>query len=77
VEAMTTMDTERTRWSDDRIDDLKMTVDDGFHRMDESFTAVNGRVDQLHHTMVVGFIALATLMVTGFGILITLFALHF
>jgi len=55
-----------TRWSDDRLDDLKASVD----RLD-------GRVDRLQHSMVIGFIAMGTMMFAGFGAMITLFAIHF
>lgn len=52
----------RIRWTDERIDDLKGSVD---------------RIDSLHRTMIISFISLATMMVGGFGALITLFATHF
>ena len=55
-----------TRWSDERLDDLKASVD----RLD-------GRVDRLQHSMVIGFIAMGTMMFAGFGAMITLFAIHF
>jgi hypothetical protein len=55
-----------TRWSDERVDDLKASVD----RLD-------GRVDRLQHSMVIGFIAMGTMMFAGFGAIITLFATHF
>jgi hypothetical protein len=56
----------RTRWTDERLDDLKGSVD-----------RIDGRIDSLHRTMIIGFISLATMMVGGFGALITLFATHF
>ena len=56
----------RTRWGDDRLDDLKTSVD----RLDR-------RVDTLHQTMIIGFIALGTMMFAGFAAMITLFATHF
>jgi hypothetical protein len=58
--------TERTGWSDERLDDLKASVD----RLDS-------RVDSLQHSMVIGFIATCTMMFAGFGAMITLFATHF
>jgi hypothetical protein len=33
-------------------------------------------VDRLHHLTIIGFFSLATMMVTGFGALITLFAIQ-
>lgn len=56
----------RTRGSDERIDDLKGSVD-----------RIDSRIDSLHRTMIVGFISLATMMVGGFGVIIALFATHF
>jgi hypothetical protein len=58
--------TARTGWSDERLDDLKASVD----RLDS-------RVDSLQHSMVIGFIAMCSMMLAGFGAMITLFAMHF
>ena len=60
------MEATPTRWSDERLDDLKGSVD----RLD-------GRVDRLQHSMVIGFIAMGTMMFAGFAAMITLFATHF
>ena len=67
----------RTRWADERLDDLKQSVDDGFREVKGSIDRVDGRVDALHRTMVVGFISLATTMLAGFGAIITLIATHY
>jgi hypothetical protein len=56
----------RSRWSDERLDDLKTSVD-----------SLSGRVDGLQQTMVIGFIAMGTMMFAGFAAMITLFATHF
>lgn len=37
----------RERWTDERLDDLKGSVDDGFRRMDERFAEVDRRFSQL------------------------------
>jgi hypothetical protein len=65
MEAMA-MTTTRTRWTDERIDDMKETVD-----------RIDGRIDALHRTMLIGFFSLGTMMFAGFGAMITLFATHF
>ena len=36
----------RDRWTDERLDDLKGSVDDGFRRMDEQFARIDERLDQ-------------------------------
>jgi hypothetical protein len=56
----------RTRWSDDRLDDLKASVD----RLDE-------RIGALQHAMIICVVAMCTMMFAGFGALITLLATHF
>jgi len=56
----------RSRWSDERLDDLKASVD-----------RLENRVDSLRHTMVRGFLAMGTMLFAGFGAMITLFVTHF
>jgi hypothetical protein len=60
------MEAARTRWPDERIDDLKATVD-----------RIDSRIDALHRTMVIGFLSIAGLFVSCFGAMFTLFATHF
>ena len=60
------MEAMRTRWSDERLDDLKESVD-----------GVRAAVEQLQHAMVIAVVAICTMMFAGFGALITLFANHF
>jgi hypothetical protein len=67
------MEAMRTRWSDERLDDLKTSVDD----VKRSVDRLDGRVDRLQHSMMIGFIAMGTMMFAGFGAMITLFATHF
>jgi hypothetical protein len=75
---VTTMEaTVSTRWSDDRLDDLKQSVDVGFGEVKGRISRLDDRVDRLQHSMVLGFLAMGTMMFAGFGAMITLFATHF
>jgi hypothetical protein len=56
----------RTRWSDERLDDLKASVD-----------SLRLSVERLQHAMIVAVVAICTTMFAGFGALITLFATRF
>jgi hypothetical protein len=56
----------RTRRTDERLDDLKDSVD-----------SLRLSVENLRHSMVIAVIAMCTMMFAGFGALITLFATHF
>jgi hypothetical protein len=67
------MDAERTRWSDERLDDLKESVDG----VKGAVERLDGRIDGLQHAMVIAVVAMCTMMFAGFGALITLFATHF
>jgi len=60
------MTTTRTRWTDERIDDMKLTLD-----------RVDVRIDALYKAMLIGFVSLGTMMFAGFGAMITVFATHF
>jgi hypothetical protein len=67
----------RSRWSDERLDDLKQSVDVGFVEVKGRIDRLDARVDRLQHAMVMGFLAMGTMMFAGFGAMITLFATHF
>jgi hypothetical protein len=67
----------RTSWSDERLDDLKGSVDDGFGEVKGSIVRLDDRVNRLQHAMVIAVVAICTMMFAGFGALITLFATHF
>jgi len=56
----------RTRWSDERLDDLKGSVD-----------SLRLSVENLQRAMIIAVAAICTMMFAGFGALITLFATHF
>lgn len=52
------MESKRTNWNDDRLDELSRRVDDGFRemregfaRIDEKFDGVGARIDKLIFTM--------------------------
>lgn len=64
------MEMTRSQWSDKRLDDLKAIVDDGFRE-------VRGQIHSLQQAMIIAVVAMCTMMVAGFGALITLFAIHF
>ena len=52
----------REAWTDERLDDLKEQMVSGFGRVDAD-------IRDLRRTMMQGFFALATIMVTGFAAL--------
>jgi hypothetical protein len=60
------MEAMRTRWSDERLDDLKQSVDE-----------VKQSVDRLQHAMIIAVVAMCTMMFAGFGAILTVFATHF
>jgi hypothetical protein len=71
------MEAMRTRWSDERLDDLKRSVDDGFKEVKGSIDRLDGRIDNLQQAMIIAVVAMCAMMFAGFGALITLFAMHF
>jgi hypothetical protein len=71
------MEAMRTRWSDERLDDLKRSVDDGFKEVKGSIDRLDGRIDNLQQAMTIAVVAMCTMMFAGFGALITLFTMHF
>jgi hypothetical protein len=60
------MEAMRTRWTDERLDDLKDSVD-----------GLKAAVERLQQAMTIAVVAICTMMFAGFGALITLFATHF
>lgn len=78
------------RWTDERLDDLKGSVDDGFRRVDERFAAVDARfaavdarfaqidsrLDAMQRTMTQGFIAMCGVQVSLFLGTIGFIAIH-
>ena len=57
------MEAMRSRWSDERIDDLKMSVDE-----------VRAAVERLQHSMVVAVVAICSMMFAGFSAMVVLYA---
>jgi hypothetical protein len=58
-------------WTDERLNDLKKQVDDGFIEMRAEFRAVRGEISALNRTilamfltMIIGFVGLALAMLT-------------
>ncbi len=65
----------RSTWTDSRLDDLNGRVSELSGRVTELDARLTGRIDNLQHSMVQGFIALVVIMATGFmglaGLIIT------
>jgi hypothetical protein len=75
----------RDKWTDERLDDLKTSVDDGFRRMDDRFAKIDdrfgrvddrldhlgARVDSLVRATIYGAFALSSVMVAGFVAILT------
>ena len=68
------MQTMRESWTDERLDDLKESLELRFDFVDQRFDFVDQRFDrlesdirELRKTMIYGFFALATMMFTGFA----------
>lgn len=60
------MEAMRTRWTDERIDDLKESVD-----------GVKAAVERLQHSMIIAVIAICSMMFAGFSAMVVLYATHF
>jgi len=64
------MESMRSTWTDERMDDLNHRVDDVGRRMDNRFDHVEARIDSMQRTMIqVGGGMIATL-IAGFAALI-------
>jgi hypothetical protein len=64
----------RETWTDERLDDLNHSVDEGFGEMRAEFRAVRselgGQIAGLHRTVMQLFLGMMVTMVLGFGGLI-------
>jgi hypothetical protein len=69
-------ETERSKWSDDRLDDLNQNVREGFARTDSAiddlrvemrsgFARTDDRFDQLQRTLILGLIGLAGTLIAS------------
>jgi hypothetical protein len=65
---------EVTRWSDDRPDDMNDRVKGMETKIDEGFARLDGRIDQMNHTMVQGMIALISIISVLLSILVGIVA---
>jgi len=68
----------QTSWTDERLDDLNLTIRDGFARNDMEHQAfrqemrefraeTNGRFDSLQRTMIIGFFGLTGTLIAALG----------
>jgi hypothetical protein len=46
------MEAMRRTWTDERLDDMKRQMEDGFSRVDAELRAVHTRIDALQRTMI-------------------------
>ena len=66
------MNTESTRWNDDRHDEFARNVDKRFDRVDLELARVNGRLDDLVKVAIAGSITLIGVLLAGIFSLIAL-----
>lgn len=64
----------RSTWTDSRLDDLNDRVKSMDAKMDEGFARLDGRIDQLNHTMVQGMIALISIITVLLAAFLTVVA---
>jgi hypothetical protein len=74
----------RSTWTDSRLDDLNGKVTDLNNRVtrlevkvDAGFARLDGRIDQLNHTLVQGMIALISIIAVLLAAFLTVVATHF
>ena len=73
---------ERSRWTDERLDDLSTGMREGFDRADRRFDQVDRRFEQIHEdirgihqTVQRGWITMMSLQIVGFlGVIATILA---
>jgi hypothetical protein len=61
------METMRSTWTDERLDDLTHRMDHGFARVDSRLDKLDARLDAMQRTMIQTTVAIAAIMVTGFA----------
>ena len=49
------METMREAWTDERLDDLRDEMRNGFERVDADMREIRGELSSSHRTMVIGF----------------------
>jgi hypothetical protein len=68
------MDTEPSRWNDERLDEFAANVDKRFDRVDGELARVNGRLDDLMKVLIAGVIALTGAFLAALGGVLVLIA---
>ena len=66
----------RSNWPDDRLDDLNDRVKSLEVKVDAGFARLDGRIDQMNHTMVQGMIALISIISVLLTAFLTVVAIH-
>lgn len=68
------MEAMRKSWTDERLDDFRVDVDRRFNEVDRRFDRVetelqriNNRLDDIHRTMVHGFVVMTAAMMAGYA----------
>jgi hypothetical protein len=68
------MEAMRKSWTDERLDDFRVDVDRRFNEVDRRFDRVetelrriNDRLDEIHRTIVHGFVAMTAAMMAGYA----------
>jgi hypothetical protein len=70
------MEAARANWTDSRFDDLNDRVKSIDTKVDAGFSRLDGRIDQLNHTMVQGLVALISIITVLLSILVAIIATH-
>ncbi|HEU5106773.1 MAG TPA: hypothetical protein VFU11_13160 [Solirubrobacterales bacterium] len=69
---MAVMMSPREKWTDERLDDLNMKVDQGFARMDARFEHLEARIDAkfdgLNRTLIGGFCVIVAALIGLLGV---------
>ena len=60
------MQTMRESWTDERLDDLKESINERFDQVNTRLDRMDADIRELRRMMAQGFIAMMTIMVTGF-----------
>lgn len=60
------MQTMRESWTDERLDDLKESINERFDQVNTRLDHMDADIRELRRMMAQGFIAMMTIMVTGF-----------
>jgi uncharacterized protein YPO0396 len=61
------MEAMRKSWTDERLDDFRVDVDRRFNRVETELRRINDRLDEIHRTIVHGFVAMTAAMMAGYA----------